>query len=131
MPSGPTSTVQATLSTNDDPNSIAIDEFRKQQELRQFKVFKHSKEGQDTLDWVNKTYTKMKSPMQTIKNVWYINLAMYYGQQYVDRLYTKTGAFSRIGTPQVAKHRVRAVTNLIRPMIRTELARMTSQKPTV
>lgn len=123
----------ASVLTRDAKNPNAVDPiaFRAEQELRKFKHFKNSKQGKDVRDWCDKEYSRMKSRLQSMKQQWYINLAMYYGNQYTDRIYDRSGGFLKIGVPNIAKHRARAVTNFIRPMIRTEISRMSSQKPTI
>jgi len=80
--------------------------------------------------WINDQYTKMKTDRQKTRRQWDINLQMYAGEQYVQELTGKTG-IARMGTPQSPRHRERSVTNRTRPLVRTEITRMTSQKPSV
>jgi hypothetical protein len=80
---------------------------------------------------VKNEYDKMKSNRQRIRRQWDINLEMYGGNQFIQQLTGINNAVSRIGTPNSPKSRARSVTNRIRPMIRTEITKLTSQKPTV
>jgi len=74
-------------------------------------------------DWAQANYLKCKSDITPIRNQWYINLAFFKGDQYVALLNGKL-----IRAPQVPG-RVRMVINKIRPAVRTEISRLTSQRP--
>lgn len=73
--------------------------------------------------WATANYIKCKSDIVPIRNQWYINLAFFKGDQYVALLRGKL-----IRAPQVPG-RIRMVINKIRPVVRTEISRLTSQKP--
>lgn len=76
------------------------------------------------VNFVKQEYEKCKRATSVVRNQWYMNLAFYKGDQYVANMggtVMKTRAPSR---------RVRLVINRVRPMIRTELSKMTSQDPT-
>jgi hypothetical protein len=79
--------------------------------------------------WVKSQYQKMKGARMTQQRQWYMNYMMYGARQYstIGQRY----GIPEIATPRAAPWRVRQTVNLIRPMIRTEVARLTSQKPTV
>jgi hypothetical protein len=74
--------------------------------------------------WVKDKYDKCKQDRQGIANQWYINLAFYKGDQYVQMI-----RGTLINTPEIP-NRVRLKINKIRPAMRTQVSRMTSQKPT-
>ena len=76
------------------------------------------------VDWVRSEYQKCKSAHTGIRNQWYMNLAFYKGDQYVQKI------AGQVVRSYAARNRVRLVINRVRPMIRTEISRMTSQKPT-
>ena len=86
-----------------------------------------AKDKEVLASWVISEFGKMKSARQTIQRKWYMNLAMYYGRQYLDVLPSAMGG--TLGVPKAPRHRARATVNLVRPMVRTEISRMTSQKP--
>lgn len=75
--------------------------------------------------WVDEKYKSAKSARARIERQWRMNLHFYYGKQNV--------AFNsdrgRFYTPKAPPWRVRSVTNRIRPIIRNELARVTSNRP--
>lgn len=75
------------------------------------------------VDWATANYIKCKSDITPIRNQWYINLAFFKGDQYVALLKGKL-----IRAPKVPG-RIRMVVNKCRPVVRTEISRLTSQKP--
>lgn len=79
---------------------------------------------QQIVAWVKAEYQKCKDQMEPIKRQWYLNMAFYKGDQYVDYVNNR---LIKIPSPN---GRVRLVVNRIRPMARTELSRLTSQEPT-
>lgn len=114
----------------DDPALQAQAAYEAKQ--KEFMAFRNSDQAKQLVSWVNTEYNKMKTARITLQREWYLNLSMYYGQQYFEVLSVSangtltTGA---LGVPKAPKHRVRTTVNLIRPMVRSEMARMTSQKP--
>lgn len=73
--------------------------------------------------WAKDSYQKCKADREGIAQQWYINLAMYKGDQYVEAI---RGVLIKV-PPMPGK--VRMVINKIRPAMRTQVSRMTSQKP--
>lgn len=82
--------------------------------------------GKSLVAWARSEYAKMKSARSRDVMQWNYNLSMYYGKQYYDLGKTPTGN-RLLKVPVAPKHKVRHTVNLIRPMIRSEIARMTSQ----
>lgn len=79
--------------------------------------------------WIRSQYERTKGARLTQQRQWYMNYMMYSSRQWA-QIAARYG-LPEIATPKAAPWRVRKTVNLIRPMIRTEIARMTSQKPTV
>ncbi len=75
--------------------------------------------------WVKEQYSKCKGQMEPIKRQWYLNLSFHNGDQYVDMI---DGRIIKIPSP---RNKVRQVVNRIKPVVRTEVSRMTSQEATV
>src|SRR5262245_44252245 len=75
--------------------------------------------------WVNEKYNTMKAARTKQQMIWYVNMAFYRSNQYVELV----PRLSKIQTPKAPPYRVRSVTNRIKPVIRTEQARLTAQKP--
>jgi len=67
----------------------------------------------------------MKAARSKLQLSWYLNLAFYYGNQYVELL----PSLQKLGVPKVPPYRVRLVSNRIKPIIRKEMARLTAQMP--
>jgi hypothetical protein len=79
--------------------------------------------------WVEDQFKSMKAARQDQERQWYLNLAFYFGNQYIKPM----GALNSLTftTPKAPPWRVRLVVNRIRPAIRTEVAKLIAQKPTV
>ncbi len=77
----------------------------------------------------------MKADRSSIEREWYLNLAFYFGNQNVvsrgrqGRAYSSAPGAGTLYTPDAPYYRSRPVINRIRPVIRTELSKLTSQKP--
>jgi hypothetical protein len=85
--------------------------------------------------WVNEQYQLMRSAREPLETQWYVNMAYYLGKQYVEPQSRSSSISTIVGgrltTPKAPPWRVRFVINRVRPVVRTELAKVTSQKPTV
>ena len=80
--------------------------------------------------FVNEEYHKCKSSRISIERIWYKNLSFYLGNQWVVYLNDKlNGGTGKLFEPKAPPWRTRLTVNRIKPIIRTELARVTSQKP--
>src|SRR5687768_13908460 len=83
------------------------------------------KDAQKIALFVNDNYSKMKSARSQFERQWYLNMAFYFGKQNV--VYKNiSGAGGRLIVPPAPPWRVRMVVNKIRPIIRRELAKLTS-----
>lgn len=72
----------------------------------------------------------MKQNRARIERLWYINLAFYRGRQNIAFINTPTVSNGfRLLTPPAPPWRVRLVINKVKPIIRREIAKLTSQKP--
>lgn len=85
-----------------------------------------SKDDAQLVTWVQSQYNIMKSARSRIINQWNLNLAFYQGKQYYE-LNSLLGG--KLYVPKAPPHRIRLTINRIRPMVRTEFARVTQQKP--
>lgn len=74
--------------------------------------------------WVSDQYKKCKSQMEPIKRQWYMNMSFYKGDQYVDFI---NGSLIKIPT---YSGKARVTVNRIKPVVRTEVSRMTTQEAT-
>jgi hypothetical protein len=83
--------------------------------------------------WVSEEYRKCKSARNSIEIQWYLNMAFYYGNQYVAVLGQQNAllgeAAGKLITPKAPPWRTRMVVNRVRAAIRSEHAKITAQKP--
>lgn len=81
--------------------------------------------------WANEQFTRIKNQRVKAEKQWYMNMAFYFGQQNV--AFKGGHASSRnsfqLYTPPAPYYRSRPVINRIRPIVRTEMAKLTAQKP--
>ncbi len=86
-----------------------------------------SEDGKRLVDWVMRQYNTMRSVRKSYERQWYTNLSFYMGKQYVewskheDRL---------TPLPKLDKFTPRITVNKIRPIVRTEISKLTSSRPT-
>lgn len=81
--------------------------------------------------WAEEQFKKMKQARLDTENQWYLNLAFYFGRQYVQQIGgNRLPGTANFVTPKAPPWRVRLVVNRIRPIIRTEIAKLTAQRPT-
>lgn len=90
------------------------------------------KQDAEIARWVDNQFRKCKQMRLTTERQWYLNLAFYFGRQYVTFVNSSLpGANSAFVTPKAPPWRVRMTINRVRPIIRTEIAKLTAQRPTV
>lgn len=81
--------------------------------------------------WAKDQFKTMKSARISLERQWFLNLAFYFGRQWVVPIKDiNTGATTRLYTPIAPGWRQRPVINRIRKTIRTELSQLTNNKPT-
>jgi hypothetical protein len=81
--------------------------------------------------WTQDSVKRAKDDRWNSERQWYLNLAFYFGKQNVvfrEGLGGPGRAFKLV-TPPAPYYRSRPVVNRIRPLIRTEMSKLTSQKP--
>lgn len=115
-----TETSTTTLAPN--LNGATPDLIEQLNDQRQMKEF---------VSWVQGEYTRAKSARSQIERQWYLNMAFYQGRQWVTFLPKELGVGigGRLATPPAPPYRVRSVVNRVRSVVRTEMSRLTSNKP--
>lgn len=85
------------------------------------------------ISWTKSAHMRCRTLRQQMERQWYINMAFYCGKQNVQTLPVSNSGGSassvRLYVPPAPYYRSRPVINRIRPIIRTELSRLTAQKP--
>lgn len=85
------------------------------------------------ISWTKNAHLRCRTIRQQIERQWYLNLAFYAGKQNVQLVPVSNSSGSGVGVrlyiPPAPYFRARPVINRIRPIIRTEISRLTSQKP--
>lgn len=91
-------------------------------------LFKPSATPQEVAEWCEKEFAKAHEARQSIERQWLLNLAFYYGKQWVTWS-PHIGTTARLYEPKAPAWRVRLTVNKIQPYIRREMARLSSQQP--
>jgi hypothetical protein len=85
--------------------------------------------------WAESQFKKMKDARLSVERQWYLNLSFYFGKHYMQFMSiasTANGARANaFMTPKAPPWRVRMTVNRVRPIIRTEIAKLTASRPTV
>lgn len=85
---------------------------------------------EEVLSWVKSQYKRAKDNRSKVERQWYLNMAFYAGQQNTRIMNSAASASGfQLVVPPAPPYRVRLVVNRIRPMVRTTVAKITSQKP--
>lgn len=80
--------------------------------------------------WVQNQYSQAKNARSKIERQWTVNLAFFRGKQNVAFVQSTVASNGfRLLVPPAPPWRVRLVINKVRPMIRKEMAKLTSQRP--
>lgn len=82
-----------------------------------------------TIDKVEKLFSRAKSARLPFERQWYMNLAFYFGKQYAQFQPKLGDQPARIWEPPAPPWRVRLVSNKIKPIARTEMAKLTKERP--
>lgn len=80
-------------------------------------------------EFVRHEHNKCKKARITLEREWLHNFTFYLGNQWVIWGKQGTALSGKLNTPGVAPWRTRLTVNRIKPIVRTELARVTGQKP--
>lgn len=87
------------------------------------------KEQKEILSWAEGEFRKCKTAREPFERQWYLNIAFYFGRQYVQWTPTTTQGTAKLYEPAAPQWRVRLISNKIRPLIRNELTKVTKELP--
>src|SRR5262252_1664474 len=79
--------------------------------------------------WAESLFARAKRMREPFERQWYMNLAFYFGRQYVQWLTPSTQNIARLYEPAAPTWRVRLVSNKCRPLIRNEVSKLTKEEP--
>lgn len=91
-------------------------------------LFKPDALPQDVASWAESAFQKAHDARVPLERQWLLNLAFYYGKQWVTWGPEVSNA-RRLTTPRAPRWRVRLTVNKIQPYVRREQAKLSSQKP--
>lgn len=72
-------------------------------------------------------YTSIKDARIPFERQWYLNMAFYFGRQYV--VWTSSGQAQKLWEPNTPSYRVKLVSNKCKSTVRTEVAKLLKDKP--
>ena len=87
--------------------------------------------AKELVTWIHDQYRMCKENRQPVERQWHLNMHYVFGKHYVEMLGQNqaAGVAGKIFTPKAPPWRTRLVINRIRSVVRTELSKLTSQKP--
>jgi hypothetical protein len=110
-------------------NAVDFEQVEQQSSLlddAQLKALQADKKGKDLVDYIRKEYEKSKNAKNWRVRQWYLNMSFERGKQYVAWDSTKSQLAQ---LPRGDKNLPRITINRVRPIVRTEISKLTSQKP--
>lgn len=95
-------------------------------------AFRKTDEGKDLVAWAGKEFTRCRDAKLPKQRQWYVNLAMTFGQQW---LQVATGSNAsvagKLSVQQAPRHQRRKTINRLRSFVRTETSKFLSTLPNV
>lgn len=116
----------------------SVDQTGSSQDEQQQRNITRAKRNKDfdnrVIEWTKSAHLRCRTIRQQLERQWYINMAFYIGKQNVAVIPISSASSAATGVrlyiPPAPYYRARPILNRIRPIIRNELAKLTSQKPT-
>lgn len=95
--------------------------------------FQKSKESEKVLQWVKGEYAKTKQARVSKQSQWYLNMSMFYGQQWLEftTRNLSPGLRGKLTTPKKPYYAERKVINRTRSFVRSELSKFLSSVPSM
>lgn len=87
------------------------------------------KAQKDLIERFEGYYTKSRNSRLKFERQWYTNIAFYFGKQWIQWVGNPHSHNAQLRVPKAPPWRVRLVSNQIKPIIRGELAKLTSEQP--
>lgn len=95
------------------------------------KLIQDSESNQKLIRQLDAYYSDCKKYRLQFENQWFLNLAFYFGRQYVQWTNTRAGAINmnRLIEPAAPPWRVRLIINKVRSTVRKEMSKITKERP--
>jgi hypothetical protein len=87
------------------------------------------KDKNELVDYLQKKMEMCSQARLPFEQQWYMNMAFYFGRQYVAWMNQQSSGLSRLYEPPAPPYRVRMTVNKCRRIVRTELTKVTRQFP--
>lgn len=84
--------------------------------------------NQAVLQWAQEQYDSCRRTRLQFERQWFLNLAFYFGKQYYQWT-SELGPIARLIEPPAPPWRVRAISNKIKPIARSEHAKLNKERP--
>ena len=92
-------------------------------------MFKPDASPEEIAGTIEQWFEQAASARATVERQWLLNMAFFYGKQWVTWGPTTGAGLARLIEPKAPKWRVRLTVNKIEPYVRREMSRLASQKP--
>lgn len=133
-----TNATPSSTSASTPPSSTAAQgpqptKFDPQESENVLRRFREGEEAAKLVSWVLEQYEKAKTARHQKQLQWYVNMAYFYGQQWLDitRRNLPTGYQDRLMLPKKPYYQQRKTVNRTRSFVRTELSKFLSKPPSV
>lgn len=113
------------------PSRTSTQTQAESQSTNPLEALQNDERMREIASWVAEQYQECKAARESIERQWHLNMHFMNGKHYVEMLKTNlaNGVAGKLFTPQVPPWKTRLVVNRVRAVIRTEISRVTSQKP--
>lgn len=95
----------------------------------QLKTLKEGRKKNELLQWAQNEFSKCQRTRLQFERQWFLNMAFYFGRQYLNWTANLGAPLNRLIEPKAPPWRVRAVSNKIKPIIRSEHSKLNKERP--
>lgn len=95
------------------------------------RAYRESDEGKKLVAWASDEFTRCKTAKMPKQRQWYYNMAMVFGNQWLQVVTGQNGADPKLQVSKAPRYQRRRVINRLRPYVRTEMSKFLSTLPNV
>lgn len=120
------------MASSPDSSSPLPTTLPDEQQVSDIEKFRKTKDCQQLISWIKGEHTKAKNARTTKQRQWYMNMAMFYGNQWMQVTGSKSSLDDRAGKlyqPSRPYYVKRRSINRTRSFVRTEMSKFLSQLP--